>query len=355
MAGARSSRLATRPLSLWNRNQKIGQLVVCHIVSRGVGGYTVKMAGDDSPAFLECTEALSVRQEVLGRIRGSDRRGYILQPEFAQGSGTRPADRGAITMDYSPYSDVAQTGANAMHSGASVPPTSVPPAPVKCRRVFDLVPPASAAADRVLASELAAKEQFICQIEGGMLTTCIKASSDQNFSRFIMLCYRGRLVGCTYGRRDFLDASSMATSDAARHALSDMELPSSVADLHPVSEEMMLAMASLYVGHSIDCPDADSRRIFDALGQQYVTRRLTGTILLCTADQYAHAVGFLYVHRGSLLGYFDVAEQKLFSGHQEASQRIAQGNVCLQPRILADDSRSLGYSLSMVMRAHPTM
>lgn len=385
--------MATRPVSIWNRTQKIGQLLRCLVVSRTEGGYRVQTVGDEKSAFLECQEVLAARQEILARVHTFDRRGLVLRPEFtntgqhnrapissigpqpARGQAVPPLPAHAQAQDQealgepemqefahaqplalaeapesqpNSHQHIEQQKLPLQHSGAHLihpAQDSMPLRLIRYKRLFDLIPKVPTT-ETIVTAECGFIEEFVSYVEGGLRTTCIKASCDDKLSRFLLLCYRGRLVGCTYGRRDFPDASGLAIADALKLSLGDLNVPTASAELIDVPEELMLGMAALYVGEGLAVPRANATQVFAALAAQFQNKQLTGCIAVCAGE--SESIGFVYAHRGALVGYFDVTEQVLSKDTTLLRQRLAQPGTFLQASIIPTVSRSLGLSLSML-------
>jgi hypothetical protein len=331
--------MSTRPPSLWNRSQKIGQLVRCRIVSRTTGGYFVLIEGEDKNSFLECESDLSVRQEVLARVQTMDRRGCVLRPEFTQGSSQRPAraafDPNAIEESY---------------VDTQPQPTDSPLIQaLKYKRIFDLIPQVETT-EVIAAADCSFIDEFVSYIEGGMRTAFIKGTCAERQSRFLLLCYQGRLVGCSYGRRDFPAASGLPVQESLKLALEDLSSPTSTAELTDVSESLILAMAALYMGNSIETPAMSLSDAFSAIANQFQQRQLTGAIAVC--NSHGQSVGFVYACSGALVGYFDVVTQQFCAGLDALKQRLSEDGTTLHATILPAISRHIGFSLSIL--SHPT-
>jgi hypothetical protein len=351
-----------KPGGLWNRNQKIGQLVRGQITGRAEGGYVFSIQGEEKTAFLQTEESISPKQEVLARVIGFDRRGIIAAPEFTQGSSS-PARRASIVDQLDPNThelrETAPSVADAdVRSDNHLPvytetlahvykkSTGVSRIPIfnYRRRICDLVPNLPVT-EYIDPSDDTFIDQSFSYVEGGMRTAIIKGSSDSRLSRFLILCYRGRLLGCSYGRRDFPAGQMLPIPDAFKMAVAD--LPESKTEIIDVPEQMMPALAALYCGHDLELPDLPSLEVFERLGAQFQERRLTGCIVAFDEDR-EQTVGFVYAFEGGLVGYFDVLEQQYGQDLTRLRERLAQPGILLKASIITDTARQLGFSLSML-------
>jgi hypothetical protein len=348
---------------LWNRNQKVGQLVRGHITGRAEGGYVFRIQGEEKQCFLETDDdAISPQQEVLARVTGFDRRGMVVCPEFKQGSA-KAVRRPSVIDQYDPVTHElradAASPANADNAQASQLPVYTetlahvykkPTMEVTIdrsiyrRRIFDLVPNLPAT-EYIDTSDCTFVDEFFSYVEGGMRTAIIKGSSESRLSRFLILCYKGRLLGCTYGRRDYPAARLLPIPEAFKMAVAD--LPESKAEIVDVPEDMMPALAALYCGHDIELPDMPAPQVFDHLAAQFQHYKLTGCIVAFD-EQKEQTVGFVYAFEGGLVGYFDVIEQHYGQDLTLLRQRLSQPGLQLKASIITDSARQLGFSLSMM-------
>jgi hypothetical protein len=350
---------------LWNRNQKVGQLVRGHITGRADGGYFFRIQGDERQCFLETDDVVTPQQEVLARVTGFDRRGMVVSPEFKQGSAA-PVRRPSIIDQYDPVTHQPLAGAQ---SPAGVDQSQAAQLPVYTetlahvykkptvevslvktiyrRRIFDLVPNLPAT-EYIDTSDCTFIDEFFSYVEGGMRTAIIKGSSDTRLSRFLILCYKGRLLGCTYGRRDYPSARLLPIPEAFKMAVAD--LPESRTEIVDVPEEMMPALAALYCGHDLELPELPAPQVFDHLAAQFQHYKLTGCIVAFD-EQKEQTVGFVYAFEGGLVGYFDVIEQEYGQDLTRLKERLSQPGLQLKASIITDSARQLGFSLSMM--THP--
>jgi hypothetical protein len=288
-------------------------------------GWSVSIPGVKEKAILECASELNIGQEVLARIRTTDRRGVILIPELASS-----AQANRVRYD-----------------GAFSQSTPAPLQSFRFKRIFDLIPPAPAT-EEISGADLAALEQFICQVEGGLRTTIIKGSCEDRKSRFLMLYYCGRLVGCTYGRRNKPTDAGLPIAEALQLALDDLSVPSTTAQLIDVPEGLMLGLSALYLGEVLEVPASPASELFGQVGAHFQQNQLTGCVVVC--DDKDQSVAFLYAHLGNLISCFDVRKQVLCSFDEIRSMIMAGAELTLRVSILPQISRSLGYSMSLLVR-----
>ena len=91
---------------------------------------------------------------------------------------------------------------------------------------------------------------FLVSIEGKQRTCCFKIVSPARKSRAAILIFRGRVVGCVYGCKS-LDKQYFGEK-GLDFALGDLAYPGNALSAYGLTEELVLASASLFNGQVLD-------------------------------------------------------------------------------------------------------
>jgi hypothetical protein len=236
------------------------------------------------------------------------------------------------------------------------PHSQVPTKRFRLRRAIDLVmPPVDQDGLEGLKSFKIADydmEWLITDLEGGMRTGCIKATSEQRLSRSAALLYRGRAVGCIYGCKASPEAKP--TEESLSAMLTDLDAPDAVVTLYDLPEDVTIAMAALFLGYPIDNNPAMSAREYSDFIMSWFAENGSTACLAVTIGQ-TKSTYLVFVHKGKFAGVFFVEEQafsrdateilKLFNQYPDANIEAS----LLNAETLTSGVR-FGYSLTMARK-----
>jgi len=233
------------------------------------------------------------------------------------------------------------------------PHSQVPTKRFRLRRAIDLVmPPVDQESLESLKSFKIADydmEWLITDLEGGMRTGCIKATSEQKLSRSAALLYKGRAVGCIYGCK--ANPEAKPTEESLSAMLSDLEAPDAVVTLYDLPEDAALSMSALFLGYPVDNnPEMTSREYCDFVMKWFGEHNSTACLAVTVAQ--TKSTYLVFVHKGKFGGAFFVEEQQftrdpasiisMFNQHPDAK---------IEASVLSADTLNsgmrFGYSLSM--------
>ena len=77
-----------------------------------------------------------------------------------------------------------------------------------------------------------------------------RSISPRKKSRSAILIFRGRVVGCLYGRKDI--GFQIMQQDAQMHAMAELATPGNVLDAYQLPEDLVLAAAALFHGQVLE-------------------------------------------------------------------------------------------------------
>ncbi|MBU6452534.1 MAG: hypothetical protein KGS72_12185 [Cyanobacteria bacterium REEB67] len=236
------------------------------------------------------------------------------------------------------------------------PHTQVPTKRFRLRRAIDLVmPPVDQDGLEGLKTFKIADydmEWLITDLEGGMRTGCIKATSEQKLSRSAALLYRGRAVGCIYGCKASPDAKP--TEESLSAMLTDLEAPDAVVTLYDLPEDVTIAMSALFLGYSIDTnPDMSAREYSDFVMKWFAENGSTACLAVTVSQ--TKSTYLVFVHKGKFAGVFFVEEQQFT---RDANEILSVFNTYPDAHIEAsllnaemlNSGMRFGYSLTMARK-----
>ncbi len=230
------------------------------------------------------------------------------------------------------------------------PGPGVTPKKFQLRRAIDLMMP-PLQADSINTFKIADYdlEWLITDLEGGMRTGCVKASSEQKLSRSAMLLYRGRAVGCIYGCK--ASPETLPTEQSLPQMLADLEMPDAIVSLYDLPENVTLAMSALFLGYPVQrSDDYDARSYMDYICSWFESKGQTACLAITLPSNKATCLG--YVYKGQFAGAFYVEDQKFTTDKNFVYELLRNDpNAGVEASILPPEMTSstgrFGYSLSM--------
>src|SRR5580693_1581666 len=125
------------------------------------------------------------------------------------------------------------------------------------RRAISLMPgPALRDTQDIPVSDQTKFRQMLLSIEANQSSCCIKITSPKHKSRGAVLVFRGRVVGCMYGNKRL--ERQLFGQEAYSCVLADISHQSNVIDAYLLSEDLVLAAASLFNGEIFNADSVHS-------------------------------------------------------------------------------------------------
>ncbi|HEY9683816.1 MAG TPA: hypothetical protein V6C86_19700 [Oculatellaceae cyanobacterium] len=221
------------------------------------------------------------------------------------------------------------------------------------KRATDLVPPAF---DPSSLATFTAEEQdlewLITDIEGGMRTGCVKAVSQSSMSRSAALLYKGRAVGCIYGRKQ--QPENYGTEQSLQIMMQDLEKPDTEVQLYDLPENIVLPMSALFLGYPVPREEkVDARTYMDYMCNWFASKTQTACLAITFPSRSATCLCFIF--EGTFCGAFYVEEQKftpdkefVYQLMQTDPQASVEANI-LPPEMTSSAVR-FGFNLSMARK-----
>ncbi len=229
----------------------------------------------------------------------------------------------------------------------------------RLRRAIDLVmpPPDEESLESLKTFKISDYdlEWLITDVEGGMRTGCLKATSESKMSRAAILLYKGRAVGCIYGCKSNPDAK--ATEESLTLTLSDLEASDTMVTMYDLPDEATLAMSALFLGYTLPREDnLDSRSYFDNVMNSFVSNASTACVVLTIPS--TKSTYLIFVGKGKFGGAFFVEEQQFTKDRNAIYQLFeSDANAQVEVSLLSADATApgvrFGYSLTMARKSRP--
>ncbi len=263
---------------------KPGQELLCKVIRRESGGYTIRIAQDDDIqlGFLATMEEFEI--------------GRFVHATFV-----------CVHEQRNVFSTIA---------GPKELTASEQLAQLLYRRSTDLiVPPLSSSTSsliRIDGTQLESLISWLDEMQIGKFTGCIKVACEQKKSRAAALLYKGRAVGCIYSNRTNLIRTR--TAEAIQMMLEDIEVGAFTIQ-YDLPANLVLAMSAQFIGYSVRRNENLNPLAWGEHWLQWCeSRGQTGCI--CFALPHEKDSCYVYVHDGTVCGAFSVSDQR-FSTEKE--------------------------------------
>lgn len=169
------------------------------------------------------------------------------------------------------------------------------------RRAINMLPSAAPGQREILHTTGLKYHQLLVTLEGNKRTGVVKVVNPKRRSRAAILMYRGRVIGCVYGRKG-LDGQVMQ-GDAHNATLADLATTGNLVDAYQLSEEIVLASASLFHGDVLEVPKTgDAISQFQAALSEISKTQKPGCIVVNSSDSEMKSM--VYVSKGQIQGVF---------------------------------------------------
>src|ERR1700733_6493149 len=174
------------------------------------------------------------------------------------------------------------------------------------RRAISLVPvPPSGERHEIRLSAELRYRQLLIYLEANQSTCCLRIISPSRKSRSAILIYKGQVMGCIYGSKKL--EHQIFGENAHHHAVSDLAQPDSIVDAYVLTEEIVLAAASLFHGNVMRTPpDKLPHEIYYQAVDGMLARNSGGCIVI--SDNEGIAVCIVYLFASKIVGAYSFAD-----------------------------------------------
>lgn len=314
---------------------KAGQSVLCRVEAPEPGGYTATILTYELEAFLPSRDELEVGQTVPAT--------------FVCMTG----DRALMTFAYMiGTTERVQFGLPSEQETAFAVWADSYPRNFRLRRAVDIIMPSITGKlnHSVRCGDYDIK-RLLTDLETSELTGCIKASSSEILSRSAALLYKGRVVGCIYGRKP--QPQTQVLEQSLKAMLEDLSLKSTEMQVYELPDEVVISMSALFLGVPIGAgqtADAgDSKNYIEVLMPSLESKQETACVMVSTNEKPSRCLGFVYL--GHTFGSYSIVDQKFDTSFDPlvklcSNSDDAQINAYLLPKEMTSASVVYGYSLT---------
>lgn len=221
--------------------------------------------------------------------------------------------------------------------------------PESFRRSTTMFPEARSDNSRDVKDTIAVRfHHLVVSLEGSQRTGCLKIESARTKSRSAVLLYKGRVVGCVYGRKNMV--CQYLAQDAHKCAMSDLASPGNVVEAYELPEEIVLSASSLFCGQPIHLDAAAvGEQVFEQAMATVVRSQLPGCVVLTSQENETLCI--FYIHNGQLLAVHSAKDGWLRSTKPDWLRQYVKelGFVRVLAAVIpvrATEEAALGFSLS---------
>jgi len=191
-------------------------------------------------------------------------------------------------------------------------------------------------------------QKLLLTIEAKQFTCCLRVMSPTNKSRAAILIYRGRVLGCLYGRKAM--EHQAFGEDALQYALADMTAPDTILEVYVLTEEIALAAASLFHSKVMPVHEHDDAYSLLERGVNGLMRTKSPGCVVINNEE-GQAVCMIYLFGGRIVGIYSFLDGWLEPKWEDAE-------LCLssipKPQVMAsaltatsiDEVKGMTFSLT---------
>ncbi|MBC7999219.1 MAG: hypothetical protein IAF58_14815 [Leptolyngbya sp.] len=314
-------------------NLKAGSSVKCRVCAPQPGGYAVRLVPSGIEGYLPCQEDLNEGQVVPATFVCMNQDQALMTFAFRIGTTER-----------------VQMGLPSEPETAFAVWADSHPRTFKLRRAIDIVmPPLSANEVAPLRSGDFDIAKLIVDLEEGGLTGCIKMICDERLSRGALLLFRGRAVGCIYGKKPMVEPYPIES--AIQMLLLDSFLPDTNLTVYDLPDEIILSMSSMFLGVPVQEREGESAaELFEKTLTTLKSKNETAIATLTSKSEMSLA----FVHEGERFGSFDVDLQKFYPQTDVFDELIHKSSdskveITILPPEMTTEKVLFGYGLSTTL------
>jgi len=313
---------------------KAGQSVLVRVEAPEPGGYAAKIINYDLDAFLPSREEIEI--------------GQVVPATFVCMNNNRALTTFAFTIG---TTERVQFGLSSEEETAFAVWADSYPRNFRLRRAVDIIMPSLTGklnhSVRCGDYDIA---RLLDDIETSELTGCIKAESNEVLSRSAALLFKGRVVGCIYGRKPHSQLPLLEQSLKAM--LGDLKINSTQLQVYELPEEVVISMSALFLGIPVDeatAATSDPQVYLDSVLNTLQSKTETACIMASTTDKPSRCLGFVF--EGKTFGSYSIVDQKFDPTFDSlfnfcSGSKDARAHAYLLPKEMTSHSVRYGYSLS---------
>lgn len=312
---------------------KPGECLWCRIEAPAPGGYKVSVVKTGLKGFLPATDKIEIGKVVPSTFVCMNEDEALFTFAFTMGTSAK--------VQHSTLSDEA----NAFSVWVDAFPKSM-----SFRRAVDLVMPPISSSSMLVKLDTQKAREIISTLDESQFTGCMKINCESAMSRAALIFFRGRAVGSIYTRKPMRDPYGFEIG--MRKLVEDLTAENTDADMemYELPEEIVLSMASLFLGY-VDRPDAkgDRNSYAEKMLQHFFDAKNTGCFNLLDTTDTSTAFGF--VCKGEFRGTYTIGEQVFNQDKNFLLELLAKDpefklQVHILPPAMMTEAVVLGYALN---------
>src|SRR5262249_8020904 len=143
--------------------------------------------------------------------------------------------------------------------------------------------------------------RLLLSIQKKRQSCCLQIESETNKSRSAILIFRGRILGCIYGKQGL--QQHVFNEAAYVLALKDLASADHTITIYSLDEELVIAAAALFHGKIIEISEyANAQHIFDFAHDSLVQFNMPGSISIVGENDLS--VCMVYIFGGKIVGVY---------------------------------------------------
>jgi hypothetical protein len=183
------------------------------------------------------------------------------------------------------------------------------------KRATTMLPVAQSGSHEIAQTNSVKFHHLLVTLEGNQRTGCLKIINPKKKSRSAILIYKGRVVGCLYGRKNL--EFQYLHQDAHQYALNDLASPGNVLDAYQLPEQLVLSAASLFHGEIVDVPlRRTGEEMFQVAISTIIEMGMPGCVVVNTPSDEMICMTYIYDHR--IVGVFSAQDGWVQPTYQNA-------------------------------------
>lgn len=190
------------------------------------------------------------------------------------------------------------------------------------RRAIALMPgPVLRQTQEIQMGSQCKSRELLLSIEASQSTCCLRVNSPKHKSRSAILVFRGRVLACIYGSKQF--GEQIFGQPGYDHILADMTHRDNILDAYILSEDLVLAAASMFHGEVFHArEDVTADEIFEAAYSGLVQKAKPGCIVI--NDQEDLPVAIVYLFSGKIVGVYSHKDGWVSANYEAAAKYLAK-------------------------------
>ena len=216
------------------------------------------------------------------------------------------------------------------------------------RRAIGLLPlPHARETHEISRSETLRYTQLLLTMEAKQSSCCLRIIAPGRKARSAILIYKGRVIGCLHGNKKL--ANQVFGEEAHQQALIDLAQPDNVVDAYLLSEEIVLAAASLFHGNVMKvAPNVPPVNVYLNAVKSLINSNSVGCVVISNSESFAACM--VYIFAGQVVGVYSFADgwlpPTLESGLQ-CLQSISDAKIMASAFTARNENEALNLTFSL--------